>query len=72
MGGNHESIHGVVSAAAILTWRGLGQKDNPLVSSSVFVYVCGSPAVACFCRVVDGCVNGGDVILSKVTCDSGN
>ena len=41
-------------------------------ASSVFVYVCGSPAVACFCRVVDGCVNGGDVILSKVTYDSEN
>ena len=49
MGGNHESIHGVVCAAAILMWRGVGQKDNPVVNSSVFVYVCGSRAVACFC-----------------------
>ena len=56
--------------AAILTWRGVGH--NPLVSSSVFVYVCGSPAVACFCRVANGCINGSDVILSKVTYDSEN
>ena len=53
-------------------WRGVGQNDNPLVSISVFVYVCGAPAVASFCRVVDGWVNGGEVILSKVTFDSGN
>ena len=53
-------------------WRGVGQNDNPLASISVFVYVCNAPAVACFCRVVDSCVNGGDVILSKVTCDSGS
>ena len=53
-------------------WRGVEQKHNPLVSCSVFVYVNGAPAVACFCRVVDGWVNGGDVTLSKVPCDSRN
>ena len=29
-------------------WRGVRQKDNPLVSGSVFIYVCGAPVVACF------------------------
>ena len=51
---------------------GWTKTQSPGEYSSVFVYVCGSPAVACFCRVADGCVNGGDVILSKVTCDSEN
>ena len=54
-----------------MAW-GWTKRQSPGEYSSVFVYVCGSPAVACFCRVVDGCVNGGDVILSKVTCDSEN
>ena len=53
VGRNHETwstyIHGVACAAAILMWRGVGQKDDSLVNSSVFVYVCGSPAGACSC-----------------------